>query len=131
MFKALKYIYLTTLLQKAKKHFLMLVVYVISILIVNLIANDFIAINQGTMVYILIFMKWIFTLLLLGFLLFTLLKVINIASNPLKSTDTKDVDERKERIISRKTLLTQSNLIIQKYTEVKQWKQLQKGRVEW
>lgn len=120
MFKALKYIYLTTLLQKAKKHFLMLIVYATSILIVNLIANDFIAINQGTMVYMLIFMKWIITLLLLGILLFTLLKIINIASNPLKSIDTKDVDERKERILSKKTLLTQSDLIIQKYTEVEQ-----------
>lgn len=120
MFKALKYIYLTTLLKKAKKHFLMLIVYAISILIVNLITNDFISINQGTMAYMLILMKWVITLLLLGILLFTLFKIVNIASNPLKSIDTKDIDEKKERILSKKTLLTQSDLIIQKYMEVRQ-----------
>lgn len=121
MFKTLKYLFLASLYKKAKKSFVVLFAYVVSLILFSLMMNDVISVATGGIVYILLPMKWIVILSLLGLIAFSVLKIFNIASNPF---DSKDKDEntkqtpsstKKERILAKEKLFTQSDLILQKY----------------
>ena len=124
MFKTLKYLFLASLYKKAKKSFMMLVVYVVSLILFSLIINDVIDVATGGLVYILLSIKWIVILSLVSLIAFNLLKIFNIAINPFESTSTdKEIDVtkqkpsvlKKERILAKEKLFTQSDLILQKY----------------
>jgi len=126
MFKTIKYLFLASLYRKAKKSFMMLFVYVILLILFNFIIDDIINIASSELVYILLLIKWVVVLSLLSFIAFHLLKIFNIATNPFeaKSTD-KEIDDtkqtssdiKKERILHKEKLFTQSDLIMQKYTK--------------
>jgi L-lactate permease len=123
MFKTLKYLFLASLYKKAKKSLLMLCAYVVSLILFSFMINDVINVATGGIVYILLPIKWIVILSLLGLIAFSVLKIFNIASNPFESKDKKRDENtkqtpsgtKKERILAKEKLFTQSDLILQKY----------------
>ncbi len=124
MFKVIKYLFLANLYKKAKKSFVMLFIYVISLILISFIINDLMAISTGAMVYILLLVKWIAILSLLSLTGFSVLKIFNVASNPFEekqdavSTDDSiqvPQDTKRERILAKEKLFTRSDLILQKY----------------
>ena len=124
MFKALKYFFLANLYRKAKKRFMMLFIYVVSLILVSFIINDLMSISTGITVYILLLIKWIVILSLLSLIGFNILKIFNIAINPFENKeaevlqDTKEhtsKNTKKERILAKEKLFTRSDLIFQKY----------------
>jgi len=127
MFKTLKYLFLASLYKKAKKSFVMLSVYIVSLILFSFMINDVISVATGGLVYILLPIKWIVILSLLGLIAFSVLKIFNIAANPFESkpidkkTDVKQTPSatKKERILAKEKLFTQSDLILQKYMKDK------------
>jgi hypothetical protein len=124
MFKALKYFLLATLYKKAKKSFMMLFIYVTSLILISFILNDLINISSGISIYILLLVKWLSILLLLGLVVFSILKILNIATNPFEKHEKEVVDtdktkapvnNKKNRILEKDQLFTTSDLIMQKY----------------
>ena len=124
MFKALKYFLLATLYKKAKKSFMMLFIYVTSLILISFILNDLISISSGITIYILLLIKWLSILLLLGLVGFSILKILNIATNPFEKHEKEDMDtdktkdpvhNKKNRILEKDQLFTTSDLIMQKY----------------
>ncbi|MCD4667313.1 MAG: hypothetical protein K8R44_01755 [Sulfurimonas sp.] len=121
MFKAFKYLLLASLYKKAKKSFVMLFVYLVALMLVSFIINDLMSISTGVAVYILILIKWVSILALLSLIGFSILKIFNIATNPFKSKEDeinescKAQDVKKDRILAKERLFTQSDLIMQKY----------------
>ena len=119
MFKAIKYIYIITLLKKAKKHFIMLFIYFLSVIFLSLIFNDIIDVSSGAMVFGLIFLKWSINIIFIGLIFFSLIKIINLASNPLSVSKVEPIDDKKEKILSKDVLRSKTDIIIQKYVEEK------------
>ena len=120
MLKVFKYLFLANLYRKAKKSFVMLAVYIISLVLLSFIFNDLIGVATGMVIYVLIFVKWIFILALLTLIAFTLLKIFSHASSPFENKDDeKIVDSKKTRILSKEILSTKSDLILQKYMKYK------------
>ena len=125
MFKAFKYLLLANLYKKAKKSFVMLFVYLVSLMLVSLIINDLMSVSTGVIIYILLLIKWIIILSLLSLICLSILKIFNVATNPFETNKqdefTKDdeaqvsQDIKKERILSKEKLFTRSDLILQKY----------------
>lgn len=124
MFKAIKYLLLVNLYKKAKKSFMMLFVYVVSLVLISFIINDLMSISTGAMVYIFLLVKWIAIISLLSLIGFSLLKIFNIATNPfeVKQNEVSKDDEaqvsqntKKDRILAKEKLFSRSDLIVQKY----------------
>ena len=124
MFKAFKYLLLASLYKKAKKSFVMLFVYLVSLMLISFIINDLMSVSTGVAVYILLLIKWVSILSLLSLIGFSILKIFNIATNPFESKEdevTKSnkeevfTDTKKDRILAKEKLFTQSDLIMQKY----------------
>ena len=124
MFKAFKYLLLASLYKKAKKSFMMLFVYVVSLILISFIINDLMSISTGVTVYILLLIKWASILSLLSLIGFSILKILNIATNPFESKENEvtkndkskvSTDTKKERILAKEKLFTTSDIIVQKY----------------
>lgn len=115
MFKALKYLFLTNLYKKAKKSFVMLFIYVVSLILFTLVVDDILNISTGIMIYIVLIVKWMVVLTLVSLIAFSILKIFNMASNPFVSKEKESKDSKKEKILSREKLSTKSDLILQKY----------------
>jgi hypothetical protein len=120
MFKALKYLLFVGLYKKAKKSFLILFGSIITLILINLIISDAIDVSSGMSVYFLLIIKWISNLFLLCLIGFSTLKIFNIATNPFASKQskvkaTKESNTKKDRILSKETIFTKSDLILQKY----------------
>jgi len=124
MLKAFKYLLLASLYKKAKKSFVMLFVYLVALMLISFIINDLMSISTGVAVYILLLIKWVLILSLLSLIGFSILKIFNIATNPFESKEdevTKSnkeklfTDTKKDRILAKEKLFTQSDLIMQKY----------------
>lgn len=124
MFKAFKYLLLASLYKKAKKSFMILFVYVVSLILISFIINDLMSISTGVTVYILLLIKWASILSLLSLIGFSILKILNIATNPFESKENEvtkndkskvSTDTKKERILAKEKLFTTSDIIVQKY----------------
>ena len=124
MFKAFKYLLLASLYKKAKKSFMMLFVYVVSLILISFIINDLMSISTGVSVYVLLLIKWASILSLLSLIGFSILKILNIATNPFESKENEvtkndkskvSTDTKKERILAKEKLFTTSDIIVQKY----------------
>ena len=124
MFKTFKYLLLASLYKKAKKSFMMLIVYVVSLILISFIINDLMSISTGVTVYILLLIKWASILSLLSLIGFSILKILNIATNPFESKENEvtkndkskvSTDTKKERILAKEKLFTTSDIIVQKY----------------
>ena len=124
MFKAFKYLLLASLYKKAKKSFVMLFVYVVALILVSFIINDLMSISTGVSVYILLLIKWVAILSLLSLIGFSILKIFNIATNPFQPKENEatksnkenlSTETKKDRILAKEKLFTQSDLIMQKY----------------
>ena len=124
MFKTFKYLLLASLYKKAKKSFMMLFVYVVSLILISFIINDLMSISTGVSVYVLLLIKWASILSLLSLIGFSILKILNIATNPFESKENEvtkndkskvSTDTKKERILAKEKLFTTSDIIVQKY----------------
>ena len=124
MFKTFKYLLLASLYKKAKKSFMILFVYVVSLILISFIINDLMSISTGVTVYILLLIKWASILSLLSLIGFSILKILNIATNPFESKENEvtkndkskvSTDTKKERILAKEKLFTTSDIIVQKY----------------
>ena len=124
MLKAFKYLLLASLYKKAKKSFVMLFVYLVALMLISFIINDLMSISTGVAVYILLLIKWVLILSLLSLIGFSILKIFNIATNPFESKEDEVsksnkeklfTDTKKDRILAKEKLFTQSDLIMQKY----------------
>jgi len=128
MFKTLKYLFLASLYKKAKKSFVMLFTCIVSLILFSLIMNDVINITTSEIIYMLLPLKWIVILFLFSLIAFSVLKIFNIAANPFESKlidkETENIKQtlnntKKERILAKEKLFTQSDLILQKYMKDK------------
>ena len=115
MLKIFKYLFLVSLYRKAKKSFIVLFSSVLTLVLFSFIINDFIAISTGLSVYVLLFVKWLSIFLLLGLIGFSILKIFNIATTPFETEEVLSIDTKKDRILDKEKLFTQSDLIMQKY----------------
>jgi len=116
MFKVFKYLFLINLYKKAKKSFVMLFVYVISLMLISFIMNDLISVATGITVYLFLLVKWIIIFFLLILISFSVMKILNVARNPFeKKESVVKKDSKKNRIIEKEKLSTKSDLILQKY----------------
>ena len=121
MFKALKYLLLANLYSRAKRSFISLLVCIVSLVLVTFIMSDIIGVASGMTLHLLIIIKWLLVIGLMGFILFNMLKIINIATTPFskytqaKAVNTSKVDSRKERILNKEKLFTKSDSILEKY----------------
>ena len=123
MYKILKYLLFVGLYKKAKRYFYTLLALVITLVLINLILSDAIDVSTNVTVYLLLIVKWIANLSILGVLAFNILKIINIATNPFsknKTGITKPLVKKKNRILNKEIILTQSDLIMKKYMKEKQ-----------
>lgn len=94
----------------------MLAVYVVVLILLSLMFSDFISIASGVSLYVLIFVKWVSVVLLLILIAITLAKIFSLATTIFeKSEDMKELDVKKEKILSKEKLSTKSDLILQKY----------------
>lgn len=115
MFKAIKYFVLAALYKKAKKSLTMLFIYVVLLLLSSFIMNDLMDISTGVTVYMLFLIKWILILSLLGLIVSSVLKIFNIATNPFEEKGNTPADTKRDRILCKEKLLTECDLIINKY----------------
>jgi len=117
MFKTLKYLFLASLYKKAKKSFVLLFVYLVALILFLFLISDLLSVATGLSVYIILAVKWTVIPILLALISFSILKIFNIASNPFdsKGEELAVNDTKKEKILSKQKLQTQSDLIIQKY----------------
>lgn len=113
MFKAFKYLLLASLYKKAKKSFVMLFIYAVALMLISFIINDMMSIATGTVLYMLLLVKWVAILSLLSLIGFSVLNIFNIATHPFESTENEVT--KKDRILAKEKLFTQSDLIMQKY----------------
>jgi len=79
--------------------------------------SDILSITTGPFVYIVLAVKWTVIPVLLALISFRIVKIFNIASNPFDSNREELAvnDSKKEKILSKEKLRTQSDLILQKY----------------
>lgn len=125
MFKVFKYLFVANLYKRAKKSIILFFASFIALILVTLIMNDVIAVASGMSVYMLLLSKWIMILLLLAFIGFYGIKIVNIAFAPFSSNSDNDdtskiliissTDSKKAKILNKEQLHTKSDLIIQKY----------------
>lgn len=122
MFKVLKYLFVANLYKKTKNSFLGIFVSVIALIVLSLIVNDLISVASGMNVYILLIIKWVGIFFLLGFIGYSVLKIVNAITTPFtteeKAVSTNTVvmlDNKKDRILAKEKLNTKSDLILQKY----------------
>lgn len=121
MFKTLKYLLLANLYTKAKRSFIALFISIVSLILVTFIMGDIISVTSGISLYMLIALKWFMVLAILGFIAFSILKIINIATSPFSKDTvvrTKAIlaaDMKREKILNKEKLFTKSDSILEKY----------------
>ena len=118
MFKVFKYLYLANLYNRAKNSFNMSLIYIVTLLLISFIVNDFISISSGSELYMIILLKWVSILILWSLIGLNIFKIFNIATNPFSESSKeieKETDTRKDRVLAKKKLQTTSDIIIQKY----------------
>jgi len=109
---------MASLYKKAKKSFILLFIYTVSLILFLFVISDALDIATGVSVYIVLAVKWVGIFTLLSLISFSVLKIFNIASNPFDSTKEEEPvvkDSKREKILSKQTLQTKSDLILQKY----------------
>lgn len=115
MFQALKYLLLANLYSRAKKNIIALFVALLFLIVVTFIMGDIIDVSNGVTLYSLIALKWFFILATVSFIVFNLLKIINLATTPFEKE--KKTDKKREKILEKENLLTKSDIILEKYTK--------------
>ena len=129
MFKSIKLLLLFSLYKRAKKTFMLLFFYTITLVIITLIMNDLINISTGVLIYILLLLKWISNLLLLSLIGLSILKIVKVATSPFENeknaseVNLKNVNmnEKKAKIVGKDILRSNSDLILQKYMKNSKW----------
>ena len=124
MFKILKYLFVANVYKKVKKELIIFTISLFLLLLSSAILNDIITVTTGVNLYALIVVKWVVVLLLFAYIFFIFVKIVNvITSNPFKkkklrtTTPNEVVYSKREYILNKDVLLTQTNIILQKYKE--------------
>ncbi|WP_151899654.1 hypothetical protein [Sulfurimonas hydrogeniphila] len=116
MLRILKYLYLANFYKKAKSHIGMLILYGVVLLLVSLIMNDLISVSQESVAYFMLLIKWVIVFALLWLIVLKIIRIFTMASQPFSKEKT---DSKKEHLLSKKKLLTQSEQIMEKYVKAK------------
>jgi hypothetical protein len=126
MFRALKYIFVISLYKKTKKQFLILAIAIMIILVSSLMINDIMTTVSGKYIYLLILIKWMIILSMILLVILSLLKILKVlTSNPIikfskeKVVSNNIINKKKDIILKKDKLLTESETIINKYKENK------------
>jgi hypothetical protein len=126
MFRALKYIFVISLYKKTKKQFVILAISVTAILVSSLMISDIMTTISGKYIYLLILLKWMIILSMILLIILSLLKIMKVLmSNPIIKltkkikTNNNIVNKKQEMILKKVNLLTESEMIINKYKEKK------------
>lgn len=117
MFKFLKYIFLLNIYKKTKKDSIIFLTSIVLLFLFSFMINDFIDATHSTSKYTLINVKWITIVVLLGLIVYSVLRIftIVIASLSLKDDTPKKKNHKKEKVIAKEELFTKSDLIFKKY----------------
>ena len=116
MFKVLKYFLWANLYQKGKKSFFILFASLVSLLLVSFIFHDLLSTANISNFYMLIVFKWLLNLIFLSLIGWSVLQLIDIATTSPFSP--KETNKQKERVLNKEKLMTQQELILQKYAKV-------------
>ena len=122
MFKILKYLLAMSFYKKAKKQLILLTMLLLSLWVSSSVINDLIGASSGMNLYALIALKWIVMLALLSFIVLKILKIMHLLiPNPLskekRAKKSKNITPKKAYIMNKETLLTESEMILQKYSK--------------
>lgn len=126
MYKIFKYLFIANVYKRAKKSIIFLTLSLVALVLTTFMMNDVIAVSSGIGIYILLLGKWSMILLLMGFIGFNIVKIINIFVSPFKASSSEGSnkaltnltrDTKKSKILNKETLFTKSDLIIQKYVK--------------
>ena len=125
MFKILKYYFVITIYKKAKKQFLILAISLIIMILSGLIINDVMTVASDLNLYFLIVLKWIIIFLMMIYITFNFIKILKLAmpeTNPIImkykniiTLNNEPVNIKKETILKKDKLFTESDNILHKY----------------
>ena len=124
MFKIMKYLFVINLYKRAKKQFVILVFSLATIILSSLILSDVMTVASGLSLYLLIALKWIIILSLMFLMVLSILKILELALPvPINTKQTnvievhnEAVNRKKEIILNKGRIFTESDMILQKYT---------------
>jgi len=114
--KIFQYLIIANIYKKAKKEIVLSVTLLLFLFIGTAMINDFMKITQGEFVYILVILKWFIIILFVGIILKIIKKAIILSIKPLpKKEKTNEKKQCHHNIMQKKILLTESEMILQKY----------------
>lgn len=116
MFKIAKYYLLVSIVRRAKKNFLMILISMLGMILTSFLFADLIGVMDSGSKYILVAIKWLILISLLMLVALNMLKIVNIVSEPFKKESKEPRDDiKKEKILAKEHLLSRSELILNKY----------------
>ncbi|MDF1884130.1 hypothetical protein JHD49_09280 [Sulfurimonas sp. SAG-AH-194-C21] len=118
MYRVLKYVFMANTYKRAKSSFITLFLSFMGLVLSVWIISDFMSVSSGVMVYVLLLLKWVMILSLISLMGYSILKIINVASNPFATKDKPVVVQdvyKKEYILNKAVLRSKSDLIVEKY----------------
>lgn len=116
MFKLAKYYVLIQLYQKSKRNLIAIIVSAILIVITSSAFSDLIVMANNKVT--LVIFKWIIISVLLSVMTFNFIQIFKVIRIPFqKEKSYNTVDVKKEKIVEKKHLVSQSELILNKYRE--------------
>ncbi len=116
MLKMAKYYFLLNWFQKTKKQIVTFLVVMVLFLMAIFMFNDLIAMSESKA--LLVLAKWIVLLSLLAVMAWNMKQIFNAVSVPFVNDEVeKPFDEKKERVLGKRELLTRSEQIYNKYRE--------------
>lgn len=118
MFKLAKYYLLMQLYEKGRRNLIAIIVSAVLLAITSFIFGDLIAMaNEKTS---LVISKWIVLLVLLGVMTFNFIQIFKMIRIPFqKEKSSKILDVQKEKIVLKEHLVSQTELILNKYRDNK------------
>ena len=115
MFKMAKYFFIYTLYKRVKINVIAMIAALFLLMVMLYIMNDIVSVADRGTRYTVLLIKWLMSVALLSIMVYNLTKIIKAISMPFKNKTIKKVDPKKERVLNKEHLRTQSEQIIQKY----------------
>ena len=116
MFKIAKYYFLLNWYKKTKRNMIAIIVFTVLFIVSTYMFADLIAMADEKLG--LVIAKWIAILVLLAVIAFNVGQIFKAVPTPFKKEENDQVvDLRKEEIVSKKHLVSRSELIVNKYRD--------------
>jgi len=116
MFKIAKYYFLLNWFQKIKKNIIAILVFFVLLVVLTYMFGDLIAMSDDKLG--LVIAKWIAIIVLLAVIAFNVGQIFKSVPMPFKREEKGQiVDSKKEEIVTKKHLISRSDLIINKYRD--------------